>query len=404
MALKGTLKDFGIADILQLIGHQMKTGVLKLTNKDQEVLITFDRGNVVKAESQTRDRQDLLGNMLVRAELLDEEQLDTALAIQRRTLKRLGDILVSSDIVPRETVRDIARLQTTETIYKLFVWRTGTYEFEQQAIDYDPESYEPIRSESVLMEGFRMVDEWPMIRKRITSYAMRFEALKPLPEQKADSGRSEDEDIMAGLDDAFAAMQEGEDLSEAAVELGDNEYRVYRLITPEREVQKLIDLSRLGEFETCKALLNLLNAGYLLAIPPTKGVVVEVPIEGGALIEQRPSFPLVPILVRGVMTLLLLASLLGLIRVVVSNTDGLVRGAEQRIEAQPVEEALSELSYARLEFALEVYFLTTGRYPDQLVELVDANLLALADLRFPWVERFEFHREEKGYSLLRPFR
>ena len=30
MALSGTLKDFGIADILQLIGHQTKTGRLTL--------------------------------------------------------------------------------------------------------------------------------------------------------------------------------------------------------------------------------------------------------------------------------------------------------------------------------------------------------------------------------------
>ena len=33
MALKGTLKDFGIADILQLIGQQQKTGVLVLTQR-----------------------------------------------------------------------------------------------------------------------------------------------------------------------------------------------------------------------------------------------------------------------------------------------------------------------------------------------------------------------------------
>ena len=37
MALKGTLKDFGIADILQLIGQQQKTGTLHLQGRDQEV-------------------------------------------------------------------------------------------------------------------------------------------------------------------------------------------------------------------------------------------------------------------------------------------------------------------------------------------------------------------------------
>jgi hypothetical protein len=32
MALKGTIQDFGVADILQLIGQQGKTGVLVFRN------------------------------------------------------------------------------------------------------------------------------------------------------------------------------------------------------------------------------------------------------------------------------------------------------------------------------------------------------------------------------------
>ena len=35
MALQGTLKDFGIAEILQLIGQQAKSGVLHLKSRDQ---------------------------------------------------------------------------------------------------------------------------------------------------------------------------------------------------------------------------------------------------------------------------------------------------------------------------------------------------------------------------------
>jgi hypothetical protein len=69
MALKGTLKDFGIADILQLIGQQQKTGMLHLKSKGQEVQIGFKEGNIVKAESTTRRNESLIGNMLVRAEL-----------------------------------------------------------------------------------------------------------------------------------------------------------------------------------------------------------------------------------------------------------------------------------------------------------------------------------------------
>ena len=52
--VEGTLKDFGIADILQLIGQQQKTGALHLRAKEQEVDILFKDGNVVGATGTTR--------------------------------------------------------------------------------------------------------------------------------------------------------------------------------------------------------------------------------------------------------------------------------------------------------------------------------------------------------------
>src|SRR5438270_11331945 len=120
MALQGTLGDFSIADIFQLIGQQQKTGVLHLNGKDEEVHISFKDGNVVKAESAARKRKELLGHMLVRAELISEAQLDSALEEQKRTLRRLGDILVSSGALPRESLKEMTHLQTTETLYRLF--------------------------------------------------------------------------------------------------------------------------------------------------------------------------------------------------------------------------------------------------------------------------------------------
>ena len=49
MALRGTLGDFSLADILQLIGLQRKTGVLVLRRGSDEVSIGFDAGRVVSA-------------------------------------------------------------------------------------------------------------------------------------------------------------------------------------------------------------------------------------------------------------------------------------------------------------------------------------------------------------------
>ena len=184
MALKGTLKDFGIAEILQLIGQQAKSGVLHLESRDDLIHIAIADGNVVRAESAGRKTRERLGNLLVRAEVITEEELAYALDAQRRSLRRLGDILVELGLVTKQDLREMTALQTTETVYRLFHWKSGTYEFEPGDVEWDPETVTPLRAESVLMEGFGQVDEWPLVRRKITSTAMTFERLKALEPER----------------------------------------------------------------------------------------------------------------------------------------------------------------------------------------------------------------------------
>jgi hypothetical protein len=151
MALQGTLKDFGIAEILQLIGQQAKSGVLHLESREEEIHIAMADGNVVRAEHAGRKAKERLGNLLVRAEIITQEQLDHALDLQKRSLRRLGDLLVELRFVTKDALREVTALQTTETVYKLFHWKSGTYEFAPGDVEWDPETATPLRAESVLM-------------------------------------------------------------------------------------------------------------------------------------------------------------------------------------------------------------------------------------------------------------
>jgi hypothetical protein len=164
MALSGTLKDFGIADILQLIGHQTKTGRLTLKSGGEEVEVFFIDGNVVFASDKARNSKNLLGSLLLRAEMLSSDQLEEALGIQTRTLKRLGDILGEMGAVTPVQLGQIMRLQTTETLYRLFAWKSGSYEFSQEDVDPDRSTFEAVRAENILLEGFRRMDEWPALK------------------------------------------------------------------------------------------------------------------------------------------------------------------------------------------------------------------------------------------------
>jgi hypothetical protein len=382
MALNGTLRDFGIADILQLIAQQQKTGTLHLEAKDQEVHIGFQDGVIVQAESTTRRKKDLFGTMLVRAEIISEQQLEEALETQKRTLQRLGDVLVSTGVITKERYRQMAQLQFNETLYRLFSWKSGTYAFEQGAVHYDPADVTPVRAESVLMEGFRMVDEWPVIRKRIPRYDMVFEKAKELPAARGEPQDAGEERRSQG---DFASF-------------GEAERRIYALVTPVRDVRKLIDLSCLGEFETCKALCNLVNLEYLKALP--------------ALGDPDPLQDEVSVLdrVRGTLGRIAVSTvvLAGLVLVAVSsnlNPWSLSGSARTGFEESAVQQAVARAQVSRLEAALDVYRLEKGEYPPSLQALVDTSLVSASDLRYPWRDPYYYRRvAPQQFILLPPLR
>jgi hypothetical protein len=140
----------------------------------------MSNGSVVSAEYAGRKARDKLGSLLVRGALITQEQLDEALGVQKRTLRRLGDILVDLGMVTKEQLRDMTSLQTTQTLYKLFHWKAGTYAFEPREVAFDRETVSPLRCEAVLMEGYRLIDEWPIVRRKITSTALTFDRVKLL--------------------------------------------------------------------------------------------------------------------------------------------------------------------------------------------------------------------------------
>jgi hypothetical protein len=408
MALKGTLKDFGIADIFQLIGHQAKTGTLVLKNNEKEVSITFKEGNVVRAESTTREKRELLGAMLMRAEVISQQQLDQALDLQRRTLKRLGDIMVDAGFMTADALREFTKLQTTETIYKLFLWSNGTYEFTQAELkDIQQEPFEAIRSESVLMEGFRMVDEWPIIRKKVTSYGMTFRIIRQVGGSAAGGGKKAagGGDALDNLDAAFDAMEGGSNAAPAEDDdkIDANERLVFGLVQPGRDVQKLIDLSRLGEFETCKSLLNLINGGYLEGIPaalrPGSGMA-----EGGALEPKQTRLGRLARVQQVTGWVLGGAAVVGLLWALELSPRNLRRS--DRLNGVPPEafrQALGDGSLARVQRALEVFRLRTGHYPDHLEQLVERGLLEQGDLHRPYERSFAYMRNGERYTLVRPY-
>lgn len=382
MALKGTLKDFGIADILQLIGTQQKTGLLNLTTKEQAVVISFKDGSIVRTESSTRNKKDLIGAMLVHAQLITEAQLDYALTEQKRTLKKLGDVVVAQGVISEDQFRQLVQLQATETLYKLFQWKSGSYEFVPGDVDPDSD-LRPLQAESVLMEGFRMVDEWPVVRKVITSDTLTFEKIKELAPPP-------------NLRDGFDAGMDTGDTQPDGV--GNNERLVYFAVAPGRTVRNIIDLSCLGEFEATKCLSWLVVNGYLRPSASTKNTWGDGSDAG--LIDQASGFLVRAIAVGlGVLGLFFLAINVDL----ASLAPGSVASA---LNDPAYQRVVSRQQISRIASALSVYRAEKNELPDRLELLVTAGLLRPDDTRYPWRSEYFYRKNDSpvGYVLLPPLR
>ena len=381
MALSGTLKDFGIADILQLIGHQTKTGRLVLKSGADEVEVFFVDGNVVFATDKARNSRNLLGNLLLRAELLSQEQLDEALATQQRTLKRLGNILTESGSVTSSQLAQMMRLQTTETLYKLFAWKDGIYEFSQEDVDPARSTFEPIRAESILLEGFRRIDEWPALKKKVPWAEATFESLKEL-----------DTRDLPPIDDRGA----GADGNEAEGKPNERHKLLYKLAVGGKDMQHVIDASRIGEFEALKALNDLIEWGYLKAIPPPRGAKA---IAQG-LKKGRKALAKTAALARLALSLGFFVATLLLVKFVAPQLGS--SRAENPARRGAVARVISRDQMVRLESALELYRTEHGEYPRDLTELVDTQIVAGQDLRYPYGESYYYRRTQQGFVLLPP--
>src|SRR3954471_20201263 len=256
MALEGTLRDFSLADIFQLIGLQRKTGVLTLRGKDDTVTVTFLDGKVVGADSLNRRLENRLGTVLIKTGTLSQDQLNRALEIQKETLQRLGFILTHYRIISPDALKQAIQLQILQIVYRLFRWNDGDYHFSQETtIEYDRDNVVPITAESILMEGARMIDEWPIIEKRIRSYEMVFR--KKLTDQEI---------VVVGADEAdevdfdeTPAARRKKPVGGDRIRISEEDKSIYDLFDGTITVGDIVEVSRLSEFDTNKALYELLT-------------------------------------------------------------------------------------------------------------------------------------------------
>ena len=129
MAIRGSLREASLTDVLQLLAMGKKSGCLSVTHRNAFGSIFFDRGRISFASIV--NRRDRLGDLLVSNGIISRDELDLAIAAQAsEPERRLGEILVALSLISREELHQHIKRQIEEAVYYLFTWTQGTFTFE----------------------------------------------------------------------------------------------------------------------------------------------------------------------------------------------------------------------------------------------------------------------------------
>jgi hypothetical protein len=395
MALEGTLKDFSLADIFQLIGLQRKTGVLTLRAKDDTVTVTFLDGKVVGADSLSHRLENRLGHVLIRSELLTQDQLNRALEIQKETLQRLGFILVHYGIISVDALKQALQLQVLQIVFRLFRWKDGDYHFSQETtIEYDRDYVVPVSAESILMEGARMIDEWPIIEKRIRSYDMVFR--KKLTDQEIVVVGAEEADEVDFDGSDSTSMRRRRQIISDKIRISREEKTIYDLVDGTISVRDVMEMSKFSEFDTAKALYELLTRDLIEEVRGS--AAAEVLAQATPLDETDVAETPVPLPLVAVLAMLAILSLATSFRNPLNSLNPL-GAAERSSSVEETRKAISIQRIGQIGEAVEAYNLVNGHLPARLQELTPVYI-SPSLLHDPWGHAYKYLPQPQRYLVI----
>lgn len=344
VALHGNLRDFGIAEVFQLIGQQRKTGTLIVEGGPGAIFLAFDAGRVVRGgPMDTRTEREPLGPQLVRAGYLTRDQLEEMQKESERSARPLRDLLLSSGLIEPATLDEVQLLLTKETVFDVMRREGGDFDFVAEPVAHDTPPEHLLGAEQILMDGLRMLDEWQTFASVVPDPEMVFKRVGQLATARA---------VTRGEGDGRLGHAE----------------RVLQLVDGRLPVRRIVDLSRLGTFEATRALAELRQAG-----------VIDVAATARKRRGQRPAarrFPIGALLRAAIATALPFLALGALGWQVHQRADPSGGLAGAAIPMRSVDELGRRITSDWIRAELEAHRFAHGAYPERL-EMLAAALPSL---------------------------
>jgi hypothetical protein len=257
MEMEGSIQEFSVPEILQFLSLHEADGVLKLKSGREEVDFGFKMGKITDALHKGEKLFHSISEYIQRTGLITPKAFKKFNERAKELDLNLMEVVEKSEVLSKKEIEKIIAFKIQETTCEVLTWNVGKYSFEagKKLYQHSPFSIE-LEPNTLVMEGIRRIDEWPLIEKALPDGNV---ILRKLEEPEID------------------------------VEIGKDEKIILEKITDDITLNELVGISGIGKFRTYNSVYKLTEIGLIEKI---KGKSKSKKYKKSFVKKQRMTFPL----------------------------------------------------------------------------------------------------------------
>src|SRR5260370_6307821 len=170
--LQGSLREFGLVDLLQMMELGAMTGAIHLKQATGRIGIVYFKEGKLAGCSELDAGALTLGDILQQLGMAHSQHIARAFSMQMQDPfgKRIGERLIEMGVISDIQLREALRTKALWTARELALWKEGTYEFvpspathSKSILPYGEDSLD-LEVMGVTMEMVRYIDEWGRLK------------------------------------------------------------------------------------------------------------------------------------------------------------------------------------------------------------------------------------------------
>ena len=160
MVLSGSLHEFILADVFQLLSQQKATGKLVVTSDKRCGHVILKEGIIAGAREDSDSLEARLTNCLETIKRVPSRDVSRLVSGSGNRTGPLCSAALQKKMISEAELRDLACAAIEDIACSLFAWKQGTYRFESQDnVDGCVVRGVALGTDTIIMEAMRRIDE-----------------------------------------------------------------------------------------------------------------------------------------------------------------------------------------------------------------------------------------------------